>query len=200
MASGTPENPSDAILTIPNLITFTRLALIPLFLWLALGPRKTAAAFVLGFVIGSSDWIDGKVARRLGQVSRLGIALDPFSDRIAVAAAAAVLLLRDLAPWWTVAIVLGRDGALLAAVPFLAARGVPRPAVTSIGKWGSFATMWAFGLFLGAAIAQPPAGWVRALAWAFYAPAAALSYLAAFGYARTALTSLSVRHAKPAGG
>ena len=187
---GTPQNPSDAILTLPNIITFARLALIPLFLWLALGPENIGAAWVVGFTLGSTDWIDGKVARRFRQVSRFGIAIDPLFDRIAVAAAAVVMIMQDLAPLWTVVLVLARDGLLLLMLPFLQARGVPRPPVTQIGKAGSFGVMWAFGLFLGAAITNPPTDWVRILAWLTFYPGITLSYLAAFDYARTVLASL----------
>ena len=187
---GTPQNPSDAVLTVPNVITFARLALIPLFLWLALGPKNMGAAWVVGFTLGSTDWIDGRVARRYQQVSKLGIAIDPFFDRLAVAAAAVVIIMRDLAPVWTVVVVLARDGLLLAMLPFLTARGVPRPAVTQVGKAGSFGVMWAFGLFVGAAITNPPTDWVRVLAWLAFYPGIVLSYLAAFDYARTVLASL----------
>jgi cardiolipin synthase (CMP-forming) len=187
---GTPDNPSDAVLTLPNVITFARVALIPVFLWLALGPKNMGAAWIVGFTLGSTDWIDGRVARRYRQVSKLGIAIDPFFDRLAVAAAAVVIIMRDLAPVWTVVVVLARDGILLAMLPYLSARGVPRPPVTRAGKAGSFGVMWAFGLFLGAAITNPPTTWVRVLAWLAYYPGVTLSYLAAFGYARSALASL----------
>jgi cardiolipin synthase (CMP-forming) len=187
---GTPENPSDAILTLPNLITFARLALIPLFMWLALGPKNMGAAWVVGFTAGSTDWIDGRVARRFNQVSKLGIAIDPLFDRITVAAAATVIIMRDIAPVWAVVVVLARDGVLLAMLPYLSARGVPRPAVTQVGKAGSFGVMWAFGLFIGAVTTNPPTDWIRILGWLAYYPGVALSYLAAFDYARKALASL----------
>jgi len=187
---GTPQNPSDAILTAPNVITFARLALIPVFLWLALGPENIGAAWVVGFALGSTDWIDGKVARRYKQVSKLGIAIDPFFDRLAVAAAAVVIIMQDLAPLWTIVVVLARDGILLAMLPYLSARGVPRPPVSQMGKAGSFGVMWAFGLFIGAAITNPPTDWVRVLAWLAFYPGIMFSYIAAFDYARTSLASL----------
>ena len=197
---GTPENPSDAILTIPNLITFARLALIPVFLWLALGVKNIGAAWVVGFTLGSTDWIDGHVARSMKQVSKLGITIDPFFDRLAVAAAAVVMIMRHLAPVWTVVVVLVRDGFLLAMLPLLSARNVPRPPVTQIGKAGSFGVMWAFGLFLGAGITNPPTEWVRVLAWLAFYPGLALSYLAAFDYARTVLARIGPgRHPSAAG-
>jgi len=187
---GSSENPSDAILTVPNLITFARLALIPVFLWLALGKNNIGAAWVVGFVLGSTDWIDGRVARRFNQVSKVGAAIDPFFDRLAVAAAAWVIIAKDLAPLWTVVVVLVRDGLLLAMLPLISARGIPRPAVTQVGKAGSFGVMWAFGLFIGAGAFNPPLGWVRVLAWIAFIPGIILSYMAAVDYARTVLVSL----------
>jgi cardiolipin synthase len=187
---GTPDNPSDAILTVPNLITFARLALIPVFLWLALGVDNMGAAWVVGFTLGSTDWIDGRAARRLKQVSKLGIAIDPFFDRLAVAAAAIVIIAKDLAPVWAVIVVLVRDGFLLAMLPLLSARDIPRPPVSQVGKAGSFGVMWAFGLFVGAGITNPPTDWVRVLAWLAFYPGITLSYIAAVDYTRTVLGAL----------
>jgi cardiolipin synthase len=192
---GTSANPSDAILTLPNLITFARLALIPVFLWLALGPDNIGAAWIVGFTLGSTDWIDGRVARKFNQVSKMGIAIDPLFDRLAVGAAAAVLIMKDLAPLWSIIVVLARDGALLAMLPYLSAKGVPRPPVSQMGKSGSFGTMWAFGLFLGAGAFNPPAGWLRVLAWLCYVPGVTFSYIAAVDYARTSFASLRSRGA-----
>jgi cardiolipin synthase (CMP-forming) len=197
---GTPENPSDAIVTIPNLITFARLALIPVFLWLALGADNMGAAWVVGFVLGSTDWVDGRAARRLKQVSKLGISIDPFFDRLAVAAAAAVIIAKDLAPLWAVIVVLARDGLLLAMLPFLSARGLPRPAVTQVGKAGSFGVMWAFGLFVGAAITNPPTDWVRVLGWLAFYPGVALSYMAAFDYTRTVVREIRAQPGRATAG
>lgn len=183
-----PERvPSDAILTAPNLITFARLLLIPVFIWLAVGPKQILASFLVGFVAGATDFVDGKVARRYNQVSKLGIALDPLSDRLLVAAAAAIIISQRFAPLWVVIVVVARDALLLAAVPALSARGIPRPAVSWFGKAGTFGIMWGFGLFLGAHIAVPPAGWVRTLAWMWLIPGIVFSYIAAAGYARTTI-------------
>jgi len=197
---GTPDNPSDAILTLPNLITFARVALIPVFLWLALAVKNIGAAWVVGFTLGSTDWIDGRVARRLHQVSKLGISIDPFFDRLAVAAAAWVLIARHLAPLWAIVLVLARDGLLLAMLPLLNARDLPRPSVTQVGKAGSFGVMWAFGLFLAAAITNPSTQWIRVCAWLAFYPGIALSYLAAFDYARTVLRALRAQKPRPAAG
>jgi len=197
---GSSANPSDAILTAPNLITFARLALIPVFLWLALAKDNIGAAWVVGFVLGSTDWIDGRVARRYQQVSKLGAAIDPFFDRLAVAAAATVIITKDLAPLWTVIAVLVRDGLLLAMLPLISARGIPRPPVTQVGKAGSFGVMWAFGLFIGAGSFNPALDWVRVLAWIAFIPGIILSYHAAFDYARTVLASLRAGRRSPQAG
>jgi cardiolipin synthase len=181
---------SDAVLTIPNLITFARLALIPLFVWLGVGPKQMGAAFAVGFVAGSTDFVDGKIARRLGQVSQLGIALDPLSDRLALAGAAAVLISNHLAPLWAVLAVVVRDAILLIGVPILSARGVPRPAVSFAGKSATMGIMWAFGFFFAAAITIPATGWLRTLGWICYWPGLALSYVAGAGYVHGSIRSL----------
>lgn len=177
--------PSDAILTAPNVITLCRLALIPPFLWLALGAKNDLAAWIVGFVLASSDYLDGIVARRFGQVSRLGILLDPLSDRLALGAAGAVLIVRDFAPVWTVITVVARDGLLLLAIPALRARDIALPPVTFVGKLGTFLLMWSFGTFVAASIPDPPWAWVRGVAWGFYWPGIVLAYAAAAGYGRT---------------
>jgi cardiolipin synthase len=186
-ARGTPDAPSDAILTIPNAITFTRILLLPLFIWLAVGQRKLGAAVALAFFIGATDFIDGAVARKLGQVSKLGITLDPLFDRLAVAAAAIVLVGLDLAPWPAVAVVLARDVVLVVVGLSMQARGIERPPVTKLGKWGSFATMWALGVMLASGIDPRIRHPFRVIAWWTFAPAIVFSYVAAVGYAKTAL-------------
>lgn len=190
---GTPELPSDAILTIPNVLTFLRIALLPVFVWLALGPHRIGIAFWLAAGIGASDYLDGVTARALHQVSRLGATIDPLFDRLAVAAAAIVLIGLHLAPWAALAIVLGRDLALVAAGAVLSRRGIERPPVSRWGKWGSFGTMWALGLLLGSGIDSRLRHPFRVMGWALFVPAMFFSYLAASGYARDVIAALRAR-------
>ena len=98
MTDAAPDTtPSDAIVTIPNLVSLVRLAAVPYFLWLLLGQDRPAAAGFLLLAIGATDWIDGTLARRLGQVSVLGQKLDPVADRVAIVAAIIVpLLIREV--------------------------------------------------------------------------------------------------------
>ena len=80
------EVQTDRILTIPNVLSFARLLGVPLFLWLILGPHADGWAIVLLTISGITDWLDGKIARATGQISRLGQLLDPLADRLYIAA------------------------------------------------------------------------------------------------------------------
>ena len=77
---------SHRVLTIPNLISIIRLAGVPLFLWLVLGPEADGWALAVLFVSGFTDWLDGYLARRLNQTSKLGEILDPVADRLYILA------------------------------------------------------------------------------------------------------------------
>ena len=95
----------DRILTIPNAISAARLAGVPVFLWLVLGPQTATAdywAVALLIVAGLSDWLDGKIARAFNQGSRLGEVLDPAADRLYIAATIIALAVRAIIPWWLV--------------------------------------------------------------------------------------------------
>jgi cardiolipin synthase (CMP-forming) len=194
-APNMPETPapSDAIITIPNLLTFFRLGLTPLFLWAALGLDNMGLAVGITFLGVATDLIDGRIARRFGLVSKLGIALDPLADRLGIAAAALVLLVQDLAPWWAVVAVIGRDAALvLIGVPILKARGIPIPAVSRVGKWGSFLTSMAFAAFLSSGITSitDPNDLLRGAAFVLFIVGIPLYWMAGAGYIRAGLTGL----------
>src|SRR5271156_4687844 len=78
------------ILSLPNVITTARLVLVPVFCWLLLQPhhRDRFNAAILLAVLGSTDWVDGQVARRFDQVTNLGKVLDPVADRVLLLTAA----------------------------------------------------------------------------------------------------------------
>jgi hypothetical protein len=97
----------DRVLTIPNGISAARLAGVPVFLWLVLGPRTATAdywAVALLILAGLSDWLDGKIARAFNQGSRLGEVLDPAADRLYIAATIVALGVRAIIPWWLIAV------------------------------------------------------------------------------------------------
>ncbi len=106
------------ILTVPNAISVARLAGVPVFLWLVLGPQADGWAVALLIVAGLSDWLDGVIARAWNQQSRLGQVLDPAADRLYIAATLIGLAIRGIIPWWLVALLQGtgaRGGAAGAA-------------------------------------------------------------------------------------
>ena len=119
-----PPAGTTRILTVPNLLSLLRLAGVPLFLWLLLGPRADGWALVVLMVGGFTDWLDGKLARLLNQYSALGALLDPAVDRLYILAALVALGVRDVVP------VVGRSPCsspatcvLAACLPVLRARG-----------------------------------------------------------------------------
>lgn len=143
---GAPER--DRLLTVPNLLSMLRLAGVPLFLWLLLGPRADGWAVVVLMVGGFTDWLDGKLARLLGQYSRFGAMLDPAVDRLYILAALVALAVREIVPWWAVAALVARDAVLAACLPVLRRHGYGPFTVTYLGKAATFLLLYAFPLLL----------------------------------------------------
>jgi cardiolipin synthase len=132
---------SSAILTVPNALSFARIALIPLFCWLAANEETRLWGVVLFALVVSTDWVDGYVARRTGQVSELGRILDPVADRLAIAAGLLTFAFSDIFPFWAAFLVLFRDIVLLlGAGALLWGRNI-RVDVRWIGKIATFSLM-----------------------------------------------------------
>jgi cardiolipin synthase len=136
------------VLTVPNLLSVLRLAGVPLFLWLLLGPHEDVWAIVVLALGGISDWADGKLARLLNQYSRLGELLDPAADRLYILAALLGLGLRGVVPWWAIGVLVGRDAVLAVCLPLLRRRGYRPPPVVYLGKAATFLLLWTFPLLL----------------------------------------------------
>src|ERR1019366_8889008 len=111
------------ILTVPNALSVLRLACAPLFVWLIFGGDDRVAAFVLLAVLGSTDWVDGWIARYFHQGSELGKILDPTADRVLLVTAAVVLLVDGTVPPWVAGAVLAREVLVAGATLALAAAG-----------------------------------------------------------------------------
>jgi len=176
----------DRVLTIPNGISAARLAGVPVFLWLVLGPRTaTADYWAVGLLIvaGLSDWLDGKIARALNQTSRLGQVLDPAADRLYIAATIVALAVRGIIPWWLVAVLALREVIVGAGLAVLRRRvGIGTLQVSFVGKAATLCLLYAFPLlFLGA---HP--GWggtlARVLGWSFATWGTVLYWWAAMLY------------------
>jgi cardiolipin synthase (CMP-forming) len=164
-----PGSRRSDVLTVPNLISFARLLGVPLFLWLALGVRHDGWAVAVLAIGGTTDWVDGYLARRLGQVSRLGELLDPLADRLYILATLLALTVREVVPWPFAVALLAREAVLLACVPVLRHYGYGLPPVHYVGKTATFILLVAFPTLLlarasgSAAVWAYPSGW--ALAW-----------------------------------
>jgi cardiolipin synthase (CMP-forming) len=185
------------VLTLPNLITLARLACLPLFLWLLFGKEDRAAAAALLALLGITDWVDGYLARHLGQVSELGKILDPVADRLLFLVAAGGILIDGSVPTWFAVIVLVRETLVGGATLVLAALGARRIDVTWFGKAGTFGLMIAFPLFLASHSDLSWADTAGVLAWIAGIPALALSLYATVLYVPIARRALREGRAAP---
>jgi cardiolipin synthase len=192
VTESTEGRPEARILTIPNAITVVRLLCVPLFLWLLFGRTngRYPAAFLLGF-LGATDWVDGFLARRLGQVSELGKILDPTADRVLLGVGVVAIMIDGSVPLWLGIVVLAREVLVSGAVLALAAAGARRIDVQWAGKAGTLSLMVAFPLFL---VAHSTANWkdVAGVAcWAFAIPGLVFSWYAAATYIPIARRALA---------
>jgi CDP-diacylglycerol--glycerol-3-phosphate 3-phosphatidyltransferase len=133
--------------TIPNAISFVRLALIPVFLALALSSDdgRVASASVLFAVIGGTDYLDGIAARITGQYSRLGALLDPITDRLLVVSGVIVCWKFELLPRWALAVLAAREVLMLVLSEVALRKGLDLD-IKMLGRWAVWPTM--FSLFL----------------------------------------------------
>ena len=143
-------------LNIPNLLTWARIVLIPLFVgvfyapqdWLSLSQQNLAATVI--FVVAAvTDWFDGWLARKLDQTSAFGAFLDPVADKLMVAAALIVLVDLNRASVSAALIIIGREIAISALREWMAKAGrAGNVAVSFIGKLKTTAQMLAILLLL----------------------------------------------------
>ena len=144
-----PDGVSTPVVwTIPNIISMVRLAGVPLFLWLVIGPEADVWALVVLMIAGFSDWLDGYLARRLDQMSKLGEILDPVADRLYILSTVIGLGMRDIIPWWVALLLPARDAFLWCLVPFLRTRGYSSLPVHFLGKAATANLLYAFPLLL----------------------------------------------------
>ena len=182
VAPSDPAFASSRVVTIPNLLSFVRLLLVPVFFVLIVTDQVFLALVVLVFS-SLSDYLDGLIARRFGQVTRLGQLLDPAADRLFIFAALIGLTVSQIVPWWFVAIVVGRDLLLLALGVVLANHGYGPLPVHHLGKVATFCLYYALPVIMvGVAfpVAVPvtvPIGWGFAAWGAFLYWWAGLIYL-----------------------
>jgi cardiolipin synthase (CMP-forming) len=181
-ASGDRTPSSSRVLTVPNLISAVRIAMIPVFWTLIVDEDTTTWGIVLFGVVVATDWVDGTIARRTGQVSELGKVLDPVADRAAIAAGLIALVVRGAFPAWAAALILVRDVAVLAAGAVMATKGL-RIEVRWIGKVATFALMLAIPAVSWGSLGLWPAAAALAVGWPIYVLGIVEYYVAAGAYA-----------------
>ena len=142
------DSTRNRVWTLPNLLSMLRLAGVPLFLWLVLGPEADWLALGVLMLSGITDFLDGYLARKLGQTSVLGQILDPVADRLYILAVVIGLALRDIVPWWVALSLPLRDLLLWGLVPLLRTRGYSALPVHFLGKAATFNLLYAFPLLL----------------------------------------------------
>ena len=130
---GRPQVDHDRVFTIPNVLTVLRFMGVPLFVWLVLARKDYGIAVVVLLVMAGTDWIDGYVARRFNQASKLGRVMDPLADRLALIAVAVTLVIAGVVHWLYLAALLVPDAVLL-VLTLSYFRGHPDLPVSRVGK------------------------------------------------------------------
>ena len=186
----------DTVWTIPNLFTLLRLLCLPLFVWLLFGPEnRQAAAWLLG-ALGTTDWVDGYLARRLGQTSEFGKMFDPTVDRLLFVVSIVAIMIDGSMPIWFGAAVLAREivvgGTVAIATVFF---GMERFDVTWWGKTATFLLMFAVPGFLMGQSSIAIADAFTVAAWVLGIPGLILSYVTAIQYIPTIRDSIAAGRA-----
>ncbi len=193
-----PKVGPETMLTLPNLLTLSRIFAVPILVWLLWSPSPLdyAITFVLYCVVGVTDYIDGYLARAQGQISRLGQFLDPIADKIMVAAVIIMLVAtRRVAgePEPVIAgltiipalVILLREIIVSGLREFLGPLNVSVP-VSRLAKWKTTLQMMALGaLILGGAI--PGELWIHQVGIASLWGAAVLTMITGYDYLRVGL-------------
>ena len=179
------------MLTLPNLLTLSRIVAVPLLvglLWWPHWPAGYALAFALYCLMGITDYFDGYLARSSGAVSRLGIFLDPIADKIMVAAVILILVgTRDIAGIHVIAalVILLREIAVSGLREFLAQVQVSVP-VSQLAKWKTTLQLVSLGgIILGGSV--PAMVWVHTVGIVALWGAAVLTLLTGWDYLRVGL-------------
>jgi cardiolipin synthase len=173
----------EQFMTVPNLLSMLRLALVPVFLYLLLNEKYLSAIIILA-LSSLTDYLDGYFARKFNQVTRLGQLLDPAADRLYIFSTLVGLSIAGIIPVWLALVIIGRDVVLAIAYPILATYGYGPLPVHYLGKTGTFALLYAFPLLLMAYIWHPIAFILEPLAWAFALWGVGLYWWGAFVYLR----------------
>jgi cardiolipin synthase len=174
---------TSRIWTTPNALSLLRIAMIPLFVYLMLHEGTELAGLLLFGAVAATDWADGYLARRTGQVSELGKILDPLADRLAIAAGLIAMVVAGAFPLWAALLVLVRDVVILVAGAVLLMTRSARVDVRFIGKVATFGLMLGIGCVAWGGFDLPPAAAAEAIGWVVFSIAIVEYYVATWFYA-----------------
>ncbi len=186
---------STRIWTVPNVLSMLRLLAVPAFVILLVIEHDIIALVIL-VLSGVTDYLDGKIARRYGLVTRLGQLLDPAADRLYILSTLFGLAYRAIIPWWLVGALLARELAVAALGPVLRRHRLPIPPVHFIGKLATFCLIWAFPLILLGNQGDVLRDTALPLGWAFAWWGLALYWVAGAMYAWQVRGMVSVWRAR----
>lgn len=184
------------MLTIPNLVSFARLATVPLFWWLLLVEERVTSAAMLLIVVGVTDWIDGYLARRLDQLSKLGAILDPVADRLIIASAIVAGLIAGILPELFAIPLLVREAMMAVITLIVSFRGAPVLEVRYLGKVATFLLYGAIPSFYLAAAGEFEDVFLP-FAWVVGAIGLILYWTVLFQYIRDARVALAEVESRP---
>ena len=189
---GPAQRVSTAIRTVPNAVTLVRLLLMPVCAYL-LATGRYGWGLALTAVVGSTDWVDGWLARRTGQVSRLGQLLDPLADRLLIASVAIALVVREVVPWQAAVLLVARDLVLLCGWPVLKRRGIEPPDVVFLGKAATMVLLFALPVLTVGATDVVVADAARVVGLLLLWAGVVMYYLAGAVYVRIVLERIGHR-------
>ena len=180
---GQPSIHHDTVVTIPNLLTVVRFLGVPLFIWLVLGAQEYGYAALVLAIMGSTDWVDGYVARRFDQMSNLGRVMDPIADRMSLIAVVVTLVIAGVVEWWYLAALLVPD-AILLTLSLYYFHSHPDLPVSRIGKIRTALLLVGTPLLVLARLPIPATEVYFVAAWIFLGLGLAGHWIAGYNYFR----------------
>jgi cardiolipin synthase len=172
---------SSKVFTLANAVSVIRLMAIPVFLWLVI-EDQLLIAFVLLVAAVLTDFVDGMIARRMNEITKLGQFLDPFADRLFIAATVIALAIQDVVPWWFVIAVMLRDALLGVGGLVMARYGAATLPVKWWGKVATFAMLFVLPLFLLGAIFPVVGEMTNLITWVLAIVTVVLYWVVGFSY------------------
>ena len=177
---------SSRVFTLANIVSVVRLMAIPVFLYLVI-KDQLVPAFILLVAAVLTDFVDGMIARKMNQITKLGQFLDPFADRLFIAATVIALAIQDVVPWWFVGALMARDALLGIGGLVMSRYGHATLPVKWWGKVSTFGLLFVLPLFLFAALMStygfPDLGNIMVtIAWPIAIAAVVLYWVVGFAY------------------